>query len=527
MKAYPIKIGNTEYTVGGPGDVLGTPPSARGFSLRVFERGTGEYARVFKGTEENGYAFLIYADNDTKLILKGGQGADHKETVYNGSKELQNIRKEKYADLDDFVFMRHICLSGRAWLATLQNKKYYFVGIWNTTITSEQYTALKEYLAKFPKADTYVQMGELGSEASSKFAPVSDFSPKLSATKKPELSAKGKEFIRALHMKKALLPKAYADKLKDMSETKADMGFIMEAISLLNGWDKFAAKCQLHEEDYPDMVGITELMMFQRKATDEQKEQMEKCLTEENFDCVRNLITQATGMTTKHMREEDLKEGWRDLVAAGAISLSALAGGSLHAGKPAIHQPAPKSSEVSSLNQKTSEYIGRWEGKRNSVYKDSSGLPTIGIGHYLNGSPADRELFSKLFGDKVKYNDLLSGKQKLSNEQIDKLFDVDVKIKEKLASKKINNFSSLPLYVKNAIINGFYRGDLGPKTIKLMNSGDWKSATKQYLNHQNAKSGPTQIQQRMKTNALAFAQYSKNQSEYFGFNLTGQEIPFL
>jgi GH24 family phage-related lysozyme (muramidase) len=94
---------------------------------------------------------------------------------------------------------------------------------------------------------------------------------------------------------------------------------------------------------------------------------------------------------------------------------------------------------------------------------------------------------------------------------------MDVKIKEKLASKKISNFTSLPIYVKNAVINALYRGDIGPKTIGLINSGDWANATKEYLNHKNAKSGPSQIQRRMKTNALAFAQYAKNKNEYFGF----------
>jgi len=52
----------------------------------------------------------------------------------------------------------------------------------------------------------------------------------------------------------------------------------------------------------------------------------------------------------------------------------------------------------------------------------------------------------------------------------------------------------------------------------LMNSGDWTNAAREYLNHQNAKSGPSQIQRRMKTNAVAFAQYAKNKNEYFGFN---------
>jgi GH24 family phage-related lysozyme (muramidase) len=214
----------------------------------------------------------------------------------------------------------------------------------------------------------------------------------------------------------------------------------------------------------------------------------------------------------------DIEEGWKDWLAAGAIGLAATTG-KVDADKvkqPSnpIVQTATKDSDPSLLNKKTSDYVGHWEGKKDTVYKDSAGLPTIGIGHYLNNSQEDRQLFKALFGDTVNYDKVLNGQQKITDDQIEKLFNMDVKIKEKLASKKISNFTSLPIYVKNAVINALYRGDIGPKTIGLMNSGDWANATKEYLNHKNAKSGPSQIQRRMKTNALAFAQYAKNKNEY-------------
>lgn len=224
------------------------------------------------------------------------------------------------------------------------------------------------------------------------------------------------------------------------------------------------------------------------------------------------------------LNSKKLEEGWKDWVAAGAIGLGALSGSpalaSKQSVKPAITQQDSKlkSSELSLLNKKTSDYIGQWEGKRNTMYLDTEKKPTIGIGHYLTNTQQDRDLFNTLFGNAINYDLILKGKQKLTDDQIEKLFNVDVKVKEKLASKKISNFSSFPQYVKNAIINAFYRGDMGPKTIKLMNSGDWSAVAKEYLNHQNARSGPEQIQRRMKTNALAFAQYAKTKNEYFGFN---------
>ena len=201
--------------VGGPGDMMGTPPSARGFTLKVFEKGLNKYTTVFKGNEENGYGFLIYNDGDKKLILKGGKGSDHNETIYAGSKELQDIRKEKYSKQDNMEFLRKTCLSGRAWIVKLQNTDYYFIGIWNTSITQEQYNALLEYLSKFPKQQTYIQMGMVGTGPSSEFKLVNSFTPKI-ASGVSKLSDKEKEFVKTAHMRTPELPASYAKALKKL-----------------------------------------------------------------------------------------------------------------------------------------------------------------------------------------------------------------------------------------------------------------------------------------------------------------------
>lgn len=155
------------------------------------------------------------------------------------------------------------------------------------------------------------------------------------------------------------------------------------------------------------------------------------------------------------------------------------------------------------------DYISQWEGLRTKVYKDHVGNPTIGIGHFLNNSESDRNIIKTLFGGKVNYDDLLSGKQELTKDQVQKLFSVDVKIKEKLASKLIPDYDKLDQGTKNAIINALYRGDLGKKTIGLINAKDWKSASIEYLNHKNVKSGPDQVKRRMKTNAALLYKNSK------------------
>jgi GH24 family phage-related lysozyme (muramidase) len=874
--------------VGGPGDIMDTPPSARGFALSVLERGTGQYASIFKGTEENGYGFIIYDDGDKKLILKGRIGSDHKETIYAGSKELQNIRKDKYRGQDDMEFLRRTCLSGRSWLVTLQNKNYYFVAIWNTSITQNQYNTLKEYLVKFPVNSTYIQMGMAGSDPSSKFQLVSSFVPKI-ASEKPKLTKKEKDFVQTAHMKTAELPASYAKalkKLQSMTEsndtamsnynayqsyknyalkligklekikqlgksnvsasdivTKSALDSVLiglgkqfpELTTKLNGLSKYtfnssdliklhqkgkidvknwtdaslkeltkkqwmnsmstgvgdpdhpinndvkhhvgklkAENAEMAQSDITKIIDYSEKLQsmfsvddnledwvkaklnhacdyvatvrdylkfyrdekeagtpedqidekwsntykksincsnpkgFSQKAhckarrlrqagkhtkskpvreiyeavvrrmikefnssmamgalkqlNSDAKEletmlqpntQLEdwvkaklnlageylddvyhhldhfgaegRTLDEnsyykkywftpngkvvdvgnshedwiknndkslvgatlvdtyenavakgyvrgvfdiqsefltlsnlpnydflssklrretkaaiEDFIIDKNIKIVATGkgkllkdfifntepQLAEHLLESiKLQEDWKNWLRAGAAGALGLAATTGNVDAAKIKQPsnpivqsATKDSETSLLNKKTSEYIGHWEGKKDTVYKDSAGLPAIGIGHYLNNSQEDRQLFKALFGDTVNYDKVLNGQQKLTDDQIEKLFNVDVKIKEKLASKKISNFTSLPTYVKNAVINALYRGDIGPKTIGLMNSGDWVNAAKEYLNHKNAKSGPSQIQRRMNTNAIAFAQYAKNKNEYFGFN---------
>lgn len=155
-------------------------------------------------------------------------------------------------------------------------------------------------------------------------------------------------------------------------------------------------------------------------------------------------------------------------------------------------------------------YISKWEGLRNKVYNDHTGKPTIGIGHYLNNSASDRQLVNNLFRGKVNYDKLLNGTEKLSNDQVEKLFNVDVKLKEKLASRLIPSYTSFDQNTKNAIVNALYRGDMGKKTIAAINNADWKLAAKEYLNHPNARSGKEQVMRRMKTNAAIFYKNSLN-----------------
>ena len=208
--------------VGGPGDIMGTPPSARGFTLKVYETGTGEYSTLYKANEPNGFAFLLYNDGHKNILLKG-RGSDHLQDLYNNSDELKNIRADKYSDVkDNMVFLRKICLSGRIWEVVIKNKKYFFVGIWNVTITPNQYKGLKELLSKLPFDRTFIQMGKISEEknTTNNFTSLSNWTPKISSdtSKKTDLSKKEKEFIQTLHTKAPQLPASYLKALRKLGE---------------------------------------------------------------------------------------------------------------------------------------------------------------------------------------------------------------------------------------------------------------------------------------------------------------------
>jgi len=162
-------------------------------------------------------------------------------------------------------------------------------------------------------------------------------------------------------------------------------------------------------------------------------------------------------------------------------------------------------------------YILKHEGKRNEVYdpipNDKKYEPTIGIGHYLD-RPDSRETFIKVLPE-VNYNDIYNKRSKLTDEQVKKLFEHDVLLYENLARNAFEDFDSFPPYLKEAIVDGFYRGDLAesPKTKKLINEGNFSEASKEYLRNKeyvNAKkNGKRGIISRMNSNSKAMEKYSR------------------
>lgn len=153
-----------------------------------------------------------------------------------------------------------------------------------------------------------------------------------------------------------------------------------------------------------------------------------------------------------------------------------------------------------------------YEGIREYVYNDGKGLPTIGIGHLI--TPKSHSIFKNLFNiSDQEYNDIVNKKRKLTKDQIYKLFyNYDLKEHINRAKSRLPKFDTYPEYLKVALVNAIYRGDLGKNTAQLINSGNWVAASKEYIKHKDYNSPNPRLKgitPRMDKNQKAMLQYAK------------------
>lgn len=170
---------------------------------------------------------------------------------------------------------------------------------------------------------------------------------------------------------------------------------------------------------------------------------------------------------------------------------------------PAItvqHVPSAKSSfsnfyhsnQQDGFVKKAADYIKKNEGVRNTLYKDSKGYLTIGIGHLVRPEEVNN------YKGRV-----------LTDMEIEHIFKKD--IQDKIAAIKREFGSAYDMFSDNlkiAILDGYFRGDLpgSPATKKLLKQGNFKQAAKEYLNsneYRNSLKNKTGIALRMIRNAKA------------------------
>lgn len=136
----------------------------------------------------------------------------------------------------------------------------------------------------------------------------------------------------------------------------------------------------------------------------------------------------------------------------------------------ALFQTAvPPGPKIDELVKQAAAYVAANEGRRNVVYKDSKGLPTVGIGHLV--TPKEK----KKFEGRV-----------LSDAEVDNLFAADIAEKMTIIRRKLgDSFDSLPAPAQIAVVDGFFRGDMSgsPKALNLIKQGKLTEAADEYLNN--------------------------------------------
>lgn len=169
----------------------------------------------------------------------------------------------------------------------------------------------------------------------------------------------------------------------------------------------------------------------------------------------------------------------------------------------ALFQPAvpPASNyKIDDLVKQAAAYVAANEGRRNVVYKDSKGLPTVGIGHLV--TPKEK----KQYEGRV-----------LSDAEVDNLFAADLASKMTTIRRKLGDaFDALPAPAQVAVVDGFFRGDLSgsPKALTLIKQGKLAEAADEYLDSaeyrasvaKNKAGKPHGVAARMERNAEALRQ---------------------
>lgn len=137
--------------------------------------------------------------------------------------------------------------------------------------------------------------------------------------------------------------------------------------------------------------------------------------------------------------------------------------------------------------------IRQHEGVRNIVYNDTEGIPTIGVGFNLRKGGAAQRIES--LG--VNYNDILTGTAKLTDAQVEELFDGDFNLAETDCNEVVSSFSSHPDEVQSAIVDMMF--NLGETRFRKFQNliaalqatpPDYAGAMREMLDSKWARQGP-------------------------------------
>jgi GH24 family phage-related lysozyme (muramidase) len=154
-------------------------------------------------------------------------------------------------------------------------------------------------------------------------------------------------------------------------------------------------------------------------------------------------------------------------------------------------EATPTALDADTLNV-IAQYIKGHEGYKAKQYLDPKGNPTVGFGHL------------------IKPGEDLKG---LSN---DELFNRDLDVHVQRAQGLFPNFSSYPVEIQKALVDGTFRGEFksGQKTVDYINKDQWDKVPAEYINRRDYRESKNPankmggVYKRMDENAAIYQQYS-------------------
>lgn len=190
----------------------------------------------------------------------------------------------------------------------------------------------------------------------------------------------------------------------------------------------------------------------------------------------------------RNLGEGLARVGFGSGAASTAIALSAM--GSVGSGEV-------KGDRTEDVNDKLLKQIKSNEDMKLEPYRlGKEKYYTIGVGHYLDGSPGSRKHVATVL-PKVKYKDIQEGRVSLTKDQAEQLMVLDIQEKRKQTIKALEGgkykWEELPQDLKNHLIDATFRGSFipmkneegqqigSPNTIKLIKQGKFREAAKEFI----------------------------------------------
>ena len=178
--------------------------------------------------------------------------------------------------------------------------------------------------------------------------------------------------------------------------------------------------------------------------------------------------------------------------------------------KQATEAPKVENKKLDIVGDKLVPYLKQQEGWRSKVYNDSKGNPTVG-----HGALVDSTLLKTLqtaFPDQPESwrNNITSGRGELTKDQGHQLLLHQATGKYNEARDHIGQerFDMLTPDLQSTLASEHFRGMLkkSPKVVEMIKSGNFKGASKEYLNADDYRNNPdNSIGKRMKDLSDALA----------------------